>query len=257
MATLAPFAWPVRGPVQAQPAEGRPSPLPQHGRLCDQRYHRRVARVHRGARLTRWLPDTGRGPLVAVVIPRSTSPGRSGASSRRSPTMVASNRSSSTTARPMTPPTKPNDGATVILRRTARGGVGAAIRDGWRAGAARGAAVPRAHRRRRPAQPRGARGALDHLMATDADYLQGSRWSRAAMSSAPRPDAASGRVYSVGVQPPRRAVESPTRRTVPHFPHRLLNDPRIGSTSRGSTATSWSRTCSQGHPLGYRVIEHP
>lgn len=67
-------------------------------------------------------------------------------------------------------------GADLVVRHEQRGGVGNAIRDGWKAGIAR----------RRPYlallsgddqhEPAEMVDALDALLASKADYLQGSRW---------------------------------------------------------------------------------
>jgi dolichol-phosphate mannosyltransferase len=67
-------------------------------------------------------------------------------------------------------------GAALVIRHEERGGVGNAIRDGWKA----------AIERKRPYlallsgddqhEPSEMVGALNALLAADADYLQGSRW---------------------------------------------------------------------------------
>jgi dolichol-phosphate mannosyltransferase len=67
-------------------------------------------------------------------------------------------------------------GAALVIRHEQRGGVGKAIRDGWKAGV----------ERRRPYlallsgddqhEPAELVAALEALLAADADYLQGSRW---------------------------------------------------------------------------------
>jgi dolichol-phosphate mannosyltransferase len=67
-------------------------------------------------------------------------------------------------------------GAAVVVRHESRGGVGAAIRDGWLAGLERGRpylALVSGDDQHEPAE---LAAALDRLVAGDADYLQGSRW---------------------------------------------------------------------------------
>ena len=83
------------------------------------------------------------------------------------------------TARPMAPATRPEltaQPSSSVTRR--RGGVGAAIRDGWYAGMKRGRpylALLSGDDQHIPAE---LVGAFDALIAADADYVQGSRWMR-------------------------------------------------------------------------------
>jgi dolichol-phosphate mannosyltransferase len=67
-------------------------------------------------------------------------------------------------------------GAALVIRHEQRGGVGNAIRDGWKAGLGRQRpylALLSGDDQHEPAEMI---GALDALLAADADYLQGSRW---------------------------------------------------------------------------------
>ncbi len=67
-------------------------------------------------------------------------------------------------------------GATVVIRHEVRGGVGAAIRDGWRCALERErpyVALLSGDDQHEPAE---LVGALDALLAANADYVQGSRW---------------------------------------------------------------------------------
>jgi dolichol-phosphate mannosyltransferase len=69
-------------------------------------------------------------------------------------------------------------GAAVVVRHEVRGGVGAAIRDGWRCALERGrpyVALVSGDDQHEPAE---LAGALDALLAQHADYVQGSRWMR-------------------------------------------------------------------------------
>ena len=89
-------------------------------------------------------------------------------------------------------------GAEVVIRHDVRGGVGAAIRDGWR----------EALRRERPYvallsgddqhEPQELIAALDTLLARHADYVQGSRWMQGGRVEGPAGNRAAGtRIYSL------------------------------------------------------------
>jgi dolichol-phosphate mannosyltransferase len=69
-------------------------------------------------------------------------------------------------------------GAALVIRHEVRGGVGAAIRDGWLAGIARGRpylALVSGDDQHEPAE---LAAAFETLLASGADYVQGSRWMR-------------------------------------------------------------------------------
>ena len=67
-------------------------------------------------------------------------------------------------------------GAAVVVRHDQRQGVGAAIRDGWKEGAARGRPYLALLSGDDQHVPSELGPALDALLAQNADYLQGSRW---------------------------------------------------------------------------------
>ncbi len=67
-------------------------------------------------------------------------------------------------------------GAAVVIRHEQRGGVGNAIRDGWKAGMQRERPYLALLSGDDQHDPSELVGALEALLATDADYLQGSRW---------------------------------------------------------------------------------
>jgi dolichol-phosphate mannosyltransferase len=67
-------------------------------------------------------------------------------------------------------------GADVVIRHEQRGGVGNAIRDGWKAGLQRERRYLALLSGDDQHEPCEMLGALDALLAADADYLQGSRW---------------------------------------------------------------------------------
>jgi dolichol-phosphate mannosyltransferase len=116
-------------------------------------------------------------PLVAVVIPALNEAGKIGRVLDKFPrdgrfeAIVVDDGSSDGTGDEARA-----HGAALVIRHEVRGGVGNAIRDGWKAGL----------ERRRPYlallsgddqhEPAELVNALDTLLANDADYVQGSRW---------------------------------------------------------------------------------
>jgi glycosyltransferase involved in cell wall biosynthesis len=138
-------------------------------------------------------------PLVAVVIPALNEAGKIGRVLDKLPrdgrfeAIVVDDGSTDRTGDEARA-----HGAAVVLRHEVRGGVGAAIRDGWKAGLAR----------RRPYlalvsgddqhEPEELAGALDLLLAGKADYIQGSRWMRGGRVVGPTGGRGFGtRLYSV------------------------------------------------------------
>jgi dolichol-phosphate mannosyltransferase len=116
-------------------------------------------------------------PLVAVIIPALNEAGKIGRVLDRFPrdgrfeAIVVDDGSSDGTGDEAR-----EHGADLVIRHDVRGGVGAAIRDGWAAGISR----------RRPYlallsgddqhEPGELVAALDTLLREHADYVQGSRW---------------------------------------------------------------------------------
>ena len=116
-------------------------------------------------------------PLVAVVIPALNEAGKIGRVLDKLPrdgrfeAIVVDDGSTDGTGDEARA-----HGAAVVIRHERRMGVGAAIRDGWRAGLARGRpflALVSGDDQHEPAE---LAAALDALLATGADYAQGSRW---------------------------------------------------------------------------------
>ena len=116
-------------------------------------------------------------PLVAVVIPALNEEGKIGRVLDKLPldgrfeAIVVDDGSTDRTGDEAR-----EHGAAVVIRHEQRGGVGAAIRDGWKAGLARQRpylALVSGDDQHEPAE---LAAALDALLAADADYLQGSRW---------------------------------------------------------------------------------
>ena len=122
-------------------------------------------------------PESTLPPLVAVVIPALNEAGKIGRVLDKMPrdgrfeAIVVDDGSSDGTGDEARA-----HGAAVVIRHDVRGGVGAAIRDGWLRGVERQRpylALVSGDDQHEPAE---LVGALDLLLASGADYVQGSRW---------------------------------------------------------------------------------
>ncbi len=116
-------------------------------------------------------------PLVAVIIPALNEAGKVGRVLDKIPTdgrfeaIVVDDGSTDRTSAEAH-----EHGAAVVIRHEQRGGVGAAIRDGWKAGIERQRPYLALISGDDQHEPSELSAALDALLAADADYLQGSRW---------------------------------------------------------------------------------
>jgi dolichol-phosphate mannosyltransferase len=182
LAVLAPIAWPIR--------RSRTSEFVDRG-ICQTR--ERGTAPH----LPSWAPGRARAsltrssrydcismpepagpePLVAVIIPALNEAGKIGRVLDKIPrdgrfeAIVVDDGSTDGTGDEAR-----THCAAVVVRHEVRGGVGAAIRDGWKAGLARNRpylALVSGDDQHEPAE---LAGALDRLIAGEADYVQGSRW---------------------------------------------------------------------------------
>jgi len=118
-------------------------------------------------------------PLVAVIIPALNEAGKIGRVLDKMPqdgrfeAIVVDDGSIDETGAEAR-----EHGAALVIRHEVRGGVGAAIRDGWLAGIDRDRpylALLSGDDQHEPAE---LVSALDRLLASGADYVQGSRWVR-------------------------------------------------------------------------------
>jgi dolichol-phosphate mannosyltransferase len=123
------------------------------------------------------VPETGRGPLVAVVIPALNEAGRIGNVIDKIPkdgrfeAIVVDDGSTDDTGAEARA-----HGAAVVVRHETRGGVGAAIRDGWMTGLGRERPYLALVAGDDQHEPSELAGAFDAMLAAGADYVQGSRW---------------------------------------------------------------------------------
>jgi dolichol-phosphate mannosyltransferase len=120
---------------------------------------------------------TSSEPLVAVIIPALNEAGKIGRVLDRFPrdgrfeAIVVDDGSSDGTGDEARA-----HGADLVIRHDIRGGVGAAIRDGWLAGIERGRPYLALLSGDDQHEPGELIPALDTLLRTEADYVQGSRW---------------------------------------------------------------------------------
>ena len=116
-------------------------------------------------------------PLVAVIIPALNEAGKIGRVLEKMPrdgrfeAIVVDDGSTDGTGDEARA-----QGAAVVLRHEVRGGVGAAIRDGWRCGIERGRPYLALLSGDDQHEPSELVAAFDALRASGADYVQGSRW---------------------------------------------------------------------------------
>ena len=118
-------------------------------------------------------------PLVAVIIPALNEAGKIGRVLDKMPrdgrfeAIVVDDGSTDGTGDEARA-----HGAALVIRHDVRGGVGAAIRDGWLAGLDRGRPYLALLSGDDQHEPSELTGAFDTLQQRHADYVQGSRWVR-------------------------------------------------------------------------------
>ena len=202
----------------------------------------------------------GQDPLVAVVIPALNEAGKIGRVLDKIPrdgrfeAIVVDDGSTDGTGDEARA-----HGAAVVIRHEVRGGVGAAIRDGWKAGLERSRPYLALVSGDDQHEPEELVGALDHLLARKADYIQGSRWMRGGRVVGPTGGRGFGtRIYSVvfSVLAFHRVTDATNGFRV--FRSELLRDPAINLDQ------AWLDSYDlEPYVLftvirrGYRVVEHP
>ena len=150
-------------------------------------------------------------------------------------------------------------GAALVVRHDRRQGVGAAIRDGWKAGMERGRpylALLSGDDQHVPAE---LGPALDALLAADADYLQGSRWMPGGQLIGGNNSRATGtRLYSAAfsVLVGRRVTDATNGFRI--FRRRLLEDPKVDIDQPWLDSYDLEPyVLYKAITRGYRVIDHP
>jgi dolichol-phosphate mannosyltransferase len=150
-------------------------------------------------------------------------------------------------------------GAAVVIRHEVRGGVGAAIRDGWKEGLRRDRrflALLSGDDQHEPAE---LVRALEQLEARGADYAQGSRWRAGGRVEGPIGHRSIGtRLYSVvfSILVLRRVTDATNGFRI--FKADLLRDPRIDLDQDWLTSYDLEPyVLYKSIRLGYRTIEVP
>jgi dolichol-phosphate mannosyltransferase len=206
------------------------------------------------------VPETGRGPLVAVVIPALNEAGRIGRVIDKLPTdgrfeaIVVDDGSIDGTGDEAR-----LHGAAVVVRHETRGGVGAAIRDGWITGASRGRPYLALVAGDDQHEPSELAGAFDALLASGADYVQGSRWMAGGKVQGNSGGRGLGtRLYSLAfsVLVGRRVTDATNGFRI--FRTDLLQDPRIDLQQRWLDSYDLEPyVLYRALTRGYKVIEYP
>ena len=199
-------------------------------------------------------------PLVAVVIPALNEAGKIGRVLDRLPAdgrfeaIVVDDGSTDGTGEEA----RAHDAA-VVLRHDVRKGKGVALLDGWAEALRRGRpwlAIIDADDQHDPTE---LAGALDHVLAVDADYLQGSRWMRGGHVEGPAGGRAFGtRLYSFlfSVLVLRRMTDATNGFRI--FRSTILEDPAIDLHQPWLSSYDLEPyLLYKSIRRGYRVIEHP
>jgi dolichol-phosphate mannosyltransferase len=199
-------------------------------------------------------------PLVAVVIPALNEAGKIGRVLDKFPrdgrfeAIVVDDGSTDGTGDEAR-----GHGAAVVVRHEQRGGVGNAIRDGWKVGIARERpylALLSGDDQHEPAE---LVAAFDRLLRTNADYLQGSRWMPGGKVVGDSGGRGLGtRVYSIAfsVLAGRRMTDATNGFRI--FRSSILGDPRINIDQAWLDSYDLEPYILYKAIRGrYRLIEHP
>jgi len=200
------------------------------------------------------------GPLVAVVIPALNEAGKIGRVLDKMPrdgrfeAIVVDDGSTDGTGDEARA-----HGAAVVIRHDVRGGVGAAIRDGWYRGMERSRPYLALLSGDDQHVPSELVGAFEALLAADADYVQGSRWMRGGSVVGATGGRSFGtRLYSAvfSVLAFRRVTDATNGFRI--FRSGILGDPRIDIDQAWLDSYDLEPyVLYKTIRRGYRVIEHP
>jgi len=199
-------------------------------------------------------------PLVAVVIPALNEEGKIGRVLDKFPrdarfeAIVVDDGSSDRTGQEAR-----ERGAALVIRHEVRQGVGAAIRDGWQAGIARGRPYLALLSGDDQHEPSELVGALEALLIAKADYVQGSRWRKGGHVRGPSSGRALGtRFYSLVFSVLTFRVVTDATNGFRIFRAEILSDPAI------NIGQSWLDSYDlepyvlyKAIRRSYRVIEYP
>ena len=199
-------------------------------------------------------------PLVAVVIPALNEAGKIGRvldkmpSDPRFEAIVVDDGSTDGTGDEARA-----HGAALVIRHEERQGVGAAIRDGWLAGAARDRPYLALLSGDDQHVPSELVGAFDALLAANADYVQGSRWTAGGSLIGGTGGRARGtRLYSFlfSLLVGRRVTDATNGFRI--FRAALLDDKRVTIDQRWLDSYDLEPyVLYRAIRSGFRVIEHP
>jgi dolichol-phosphate mannosyltransferase len=150
-------------------------------------------------------------------------------------------------------------GAALVIRHDRPGGVGAAIRDAWLAAVARDREYVALISGDDQHDPDDLVKAFEALLASNADYVQGSRWIAGGKIEGPAGRRGIGtRLYSLlfSVLAFRRSTDATNGFRI--FKTSMLNDPRIRIEQRWLDRYDLEPyVLFKALTLGYRTIEHP
>ena len=206
------------------------------------------------------MTESTNAPLVAVIIPALNEAGKIGRVLDKMPrdgrfeAIVVDDGSTDGTGDEARA-----HGAAVVIRHDQRGGVGAAIRDGWKEGAARGRPYLALLSGDDQHVPSELVPALDALLAGDADYLQGSRWMAGGQLVGGNAGRARGtKLYSLAfsVLVGRRVTDATNGFRI--FRRELLDDAKVNLDQRWLDSYDLEPyVLYRAITRGYRVMEYP
>jgi dolichol-phosphate mannosyltransferase len=208
--------------------------------------------------VTEQVPDGS--PLVAVIIPALNEAGKVGRVLDKLPrdgrfeAIVVDDGSTDGTGDEARA-----HGAAVVIRHERRSGVGAAIRDGWSVGLDRDRPYLALLSGDDQHDPADLVGALEALQASEADYVQGSRWIQGGRVVGPTGGRGWGtRMYSIAfsILAGRRVTDATNGFRI--FRASLLADPAFRLDQPWLTSYDLEPyVLFKAIRGGYRVVEHP
>jgi dolichol-phosphate mannosyltransferase len=199
-------------------------------------------------------------PLVAVIIPALNEAGKIGRVLDKFPrdgrfeAIVVDDGSSDGTGDEARA-----HGAALVIRHEVRGGVGAAIRDGWLAGIERGRPYLALLSGDDQHVPSELATALDELLRRKADYVQGSRWMAGGHVQGSTGGRSMGtRVYSAAFSALALRRVSDATNGFRIFKASILSDPKIDIRQPWLDSYDLEPyVLYKAIRRGYKVIEHP